>query len=513
MSNVNDEEDYTPHVPLGNINTVRGSSNIARRLNLDDGGLFDDGSTGSGGIAEEDKVEDVEHSNETPASETSKMKFVKVKRKYALDLFSLLTIDENNNIQAKKKGVMKMRNDCETDEGGDKISSQIIQNLQGESTTHQPSSSNSVNIHTDEEQNIEVQQLETQPPVILLRGSSEDESSEGDGSPTRNEDMIVDNVRIDDKCDDKIEVEELETQPPENRNVFKSTLGSNSDDSDEEEKLETEEELDTNDNDSTVTDGEVDSYNGDFGIEYDDFTLETQTRSIQAYGYSKYDIEDSSDEEDDNDWMIDGVGNGTLALVQNNVLPKEGTYEWYIMLLGRMLLGLESADQSYKDKFFDETDYFFKRLRSLLLNTREWYETEVKTRTHMRWLLMCFSDDDVTITVQTQSNKEILKYLATKYSMKNNNKEEWNASQRMSTTNKYYDEYCNAKAYIAVIQEYMKMYVMDGFDTKKRRSKKQVKEIMMTLEHNFWKKGLYHIHDEKDNGKSVDEEEGDSNEE
>ena len=95
-------------------------------------------------------------------------------------------------------------------------------------------------------------------------------------------------------------------------------------------------------------------------------------------------------------------------------------------------------------------------------------------------------------------NKEILDYLATKYGLKNDTEEEWEEKHRMITTNKYYEEYCNAEAYIAIVQEYIKMYVMDGYNTNKRRTKKKVKEIMMNLELNWWKKGLYDIYIEND---------------
>ena len=113
----------------------------------------------------------------------------------------------------------------------------------------------------------------------------------------------------------------------------------------------------------------------------------------------------------------------------------------------------------------------------------------------MRWLIKCFSDGKTSANIKYQSNKAILEFLSTKYNMKDEG-EEWGAAHMMTTTNKYYEEYVNAQRYIGIVQEYMQIYVMDGFSLRKKRSKKKVKEILMNLELNLWMKGVYKINDE-----------------
>ena len=92
---------------------------------------------------------------------------------------------------------------------------------------------------------------------------------------------------------------------------------------------------DSNNGDSW-NDGDIDRYNSG---NMTDLGLETQE-------WNDYDDSDSEDEDDQ-----------IQVIRRHDLLPKENSYEWYIMLLGRMIMKLRELDDTHQNKFFNVRDY------------------------------------------------------------------------------------------------------------------------------------------------------------
>ena len=91
------------------------------------------------------------------------------------------------------------------------------------------------------------------------------------------------------------------------------------------------------------------------------------------------------------------------------------TDEWYIMMLGRMLLKLQTLDDSRKATFFNVKDYQVKFLTRLLSDKSKWLSKHSKDRNHVRKLVKCFSHDETMVDLSRLTTVQMWESLGVEY--------------------------------------------------------------------------------------------------